>query len=67
MEARSPVFTQRATRLGRGHARAEWCSRLRSPTKGPTTRVVVTDMEQARTKVLYQQLSCARGHMENDI
>jgi len=35
--------------------------------QGVNTRFVVTDMEQARAKVLYQQIYCARGHMENDI
>ncbi len=35
--------------------------------QGVNTRFVVTDMEQARTKVLYQQIYCARGQMENDI
>ena len=31
------------------------------------TRFVVTDLEQARTKVLYQQIYCARGQAENEI
>ena len=35
--------------------------------QGVNTRFVVTDMEQARAKVLYQHIYCARGHMENDI
>jgi hypothetical protein len=35
--------------------------------RGVNTRFVVTDMEQARTKVLYQQIYCARGQAENDI
>jgi len=35
--------------------------------QGVNTRFVVTDLEQARTKVLYQQIYCARGQMENDI
>ena len=35
--------------------------------QGVNTRFVVTDMEQARTKVLYQKIYCARGQMENDI
>jgi hypothetical protein len=35
--------------------------------QGVNTRFVVTDMEQARTKVLYQQIYCARGQAENDI
>ena len=34
--------------------------------QGVNTRFVVTDMEQARTQVLYRHLSCARGHMENE-
>ena len=33
---------------------------------GVNTRFVVTDMEQARTQVLYRQIYCARGHMENE-
>jgi Transposase DDE domain group 1 len=33
--------------------------------QGVTTRFVVTDMEQARTHVLYRHISCARGHMAN--
>jgi hypothetical protein len=35
--------------------------------QGVNTRFVVTDMEHARTKVLYQRIYCARGQMENDI
>jgi len=35
--------------------------------QGVNTRFVVTDMEQARTHVLYQPLYCARGQAENDI
>src|SRR6266404_4709800 len=34
--------------------------------QGVNTRFVVTDMEQARTQVLYRHISCARGHMENE-
>lgn len=35
--------------------------------QGVNTRLVVTDMEQVRTQVLYQHLSCARGQAENEI
>src|SRR5213593_2326996 len=35
--------------------------------QGVNTRFVVTDMEHARTKVLYQHIDCARGQAENDI
>jgi hypothetical protein len=35
--------------------------------QGVNTRFVVTDMEQARTQVLYRQIYCARGQMENKI
>lgn len=35
--------------------------------QGVNTRFVVTDMEQARTKVLYQRIYCARGQAENEI
>jgi hypothetical protein len=35
--------------------------------QGINTRFVVTDMEQARTKVLYQHIYCARGQAENEI
>jgi hypothetical protein len=35
--------------------------------QGVHTRFVVTDMEQARTKVLYQKIYCARGQAENEI
>jgi hypothetical protein len=35
--------------------------------QGVNTRFVVTDMEQARTQVLYQHIYCARGQMENEI
>jgi hypothetical protein len=34
--------------------------------QGVNTRFVVTDMEQARTQVLYRHISCARGHMANE-
>ena len=35
--------------------------------QGVNTRFVVTDMEQARTQVLYRQIYCARGQAENEI
>jgi len=35
--------------------------------QGVNTRFVVTDMEQAHTKVLYQHIYCARGQAENEI
>jgi hypothetical protein len=35
--------------------------------QGVHTRFVVTDLEPARTQVVYRQLYCARGQMENDI
>ena len=35
--------------------------------QGVNTRCVVTNLEQARTKVLYQQIYCARGQAENEI
>src|SRR5882724_9981959 len=35
--------------------------------QGVNTRFVVTDMEQARTQVLYRHIDYARGHMENEI
>ena len=35
--------------------------------QGVNTRFVVSDLEQARTQVVYRQLYCARGQMENDI
>jgi hypothetical protein len=35
--------------------------------QGVNTHFVVTDLEQARTRVLYRQLYCARGQMENEI
>ena len=34
--------------------------------QGVNTRFVVTDMEQARTQVLYKQIYCARGQAENE-
>ena len=34
--------------------------------QGVKTRFVVTDMEQARTKVLYQPIDCTRGQAENE-
>jgi Transposase DDE domain group 1 len=34
--------------------------------QGVNTRFVVTDLEHARTKVLYQQIYCARGQAENE-
>jgi hypothetical protein len=34
---------------------------------GINTRFVVTDMEHARTQVLYQHIYCARGQAENEI
>ena len=35
--------------------------------RGVNTRFVVTDLEHARTKVLYQPIYCARGQAENEI
>ena len=35
--------------------------------QGVNTRFVVTDLEQAQAKVLYRQIYCARGQMENEI
>ena len=35
--------------------------------QGINTRFVVTDMEQAPTQVLYRQIYCAGGHIENEI
>src|SRR5256886_3979767 len=35
--------------------------------QGVNTRFVVTDMEHARTQVLYRHIYCARGQMENEI
>ena len=35
--------------------------------QGGNTRFVVTDMEHARTQVVYRHLYCARGQMENEI
>jgi hypothetical protein len=34
--------------------------------QGVNTRFVVTDMEPARTPVLYRHISCARGQRENE-
>lgn len=35
--------------------------------KGVNTRFVLTDLEQARTQVVYRKLYCARGQAENEI
>ena len=35
--------------------------------QGVNTRFVVTDLEHAGAKVLYRQIYCARGQMENEI
>lgn len=35
--------------------------------QGVNTRFVVTDLEHARTQVVYRHLYCARGQMENEI
>jgi hypothetical protein len=35
--------------------------------QGVNTRFVVSDMEQTGAKVLYRQIYCARGQMENDL
>lgn len=35
--------------------------------QGVPPRFGVTDLEQARTKVLYQNISCARGQAENEL
>jgi Transposase DDE domain group 1 len=42
-------------------------SKVEVSDQGVNTRFVVTDMEHARTKVLYRQIYCARGQAENEI
>jgi len=42
-------------------------SKVEVSEQGVNTRFVVTDLEQARTKVLYQQIYCARGQAEKEI
>jgi hypothetical protein len=41
-------------------------SKVEVSDQGVNTRFVVTDMEHARTKVLYRQIYCARGQAENE-
>jgi hypothetical protein len=41
-------------------------SKVEGSAQGVSTRFVVTDMEQARTTVLYQTIYWARGHAENE-
>ena len=42
-------------------------SKVEVSEQGVNTRFVVTDLEQARAKVLYRHIYCARGQMENEI
>src|SRR4029453_5382166 len=42
-------------------------SKVEVSDQGVNPRFVVTDLEQARTKVLYQKIYCARGQAENEI
>src|SRR4029453_7026590 len=41
-------------------------SKVEVSDQGVNPRFVVTDLEQARTKVLYQKIYCARGQAENE-
>src|SRR2546430_2450859 len=41
--------------------------KIEASNQGVNTRFVVTDMEHARTKELYQPIYCARGQAENEI
>jgi len=65
---------RKVTRFHSTHYQAQTWSRPRRVVikvevseQGVNTRFVVTDMEQARTKVLYQKIYCARGQAENEI
>jgi hypothetical protein len=65
---------RKVTRFHSTRYQAQTWSRLRRVVikvevseQGVNTRFVVTDMEQARTKVLYQKIYCARGQAENEI
>jgi hypothetical protein len=56
-----------------GYQASTWsCSRrvvikVEVSAQGVNTRFVVTDLEQTGAKVLYRQIYCARGQMENEI
>ncbi len=65
---------RQGTRFHSTHYQAQTWSRPRRVVikvevseQGVNTRFVVTDMEQARTNVLYQKIYCARGQAENEI
>ena len=64
---------RQVTRLHSTRYQAQTWARLRcvvikveGSEQGVNTRCVVTDMEPARTKVLDQKISCARGQAENE-
>jgi hypothetical protein len=70
----SACWGRKATRLHSTRDQAGTWSRSRRVVikvevsdQGVNTRFVVTDMEQARTQVLYRHIYCARGQMENEI
>src|SRR5215475_933542 len=52
---------------GTGSRSRRVVSKVEVSDQGVNTRFVVTDLEQARTKVLYQHIYCARGQAENEI
>jgi Transposase DDE domain group 1 len=69
----SACWGRKATRFHSPRSQAGTWSRSRRVVikgavsdQGVNTRFVVTEMEQARTPVLYRHLSCARGPRENE-
>ncbi len=77
VEQATRAYTYRGVKVTRFHSTSyqagTWSRTRRVVIKvevsddGVNTRFVVTDLEQARTQVLYQKIYCARGEAENDI
>ena len=77
VEQAKRAYAQRGVKVTRFHSTSyqagTWRRRRRVvikvevSEKGVNTRFVVTSMEQARTRVLYRTIYCARGDAENDI
>ena len=64
---RLPAFTRPRYQAGTWSRSRRVVIKVEVSEQGVNTRLVVTDMEQARTQVLYRHIYCARGQMENEI
>ena len=64
--ARSPASTRRVTQACTWSRSRRVVIKVAVSDQGVNTRFVVTDMEEARPKGLYQHIYCARGQAANE-